>query len=61
MLPAPILPPCHVSPWFDLEGDVLGLGHGLAGQVLINITARRAGAYVDWRRVIVDRYRQGRN
>jgi len=36
-----ILSPCHVSPWFGLEGEVLGLGLecqvlglGLAGQVL---------------------------
>jgi len=32
MLQAPILLPCHVSPWFGLECEVLGLG--LAGQVL---------------------------
>ena len=54
MLQAPILSPCHVSPWFGLEGEVLGLGLegkvlglgleaqvlglGLAGQVLVNIT-----------------------
>jgi len=32
--------PCHVSPWFDLEGQVLGLDLGLAGQVLVNITVQ---------------------
>ena len=32
MLQAPILLPCHVSPWFGLEGEALGLG--LAYQVL---------------------------
>ena len=44
--------PCHISPWFGIEGQVLGLGFegeilgfglegqvlGLAGQVLVNIT-----------------------
>ena len=41
MLQAPILSPCHVRPWFGLEGEVLGLegkvlglGLGLGGQVL---------------------------
>ena len=34
MLQAPILSPCHVSPWFGLEGEVLGLGLGLEGKVL---------------------------
>ena len=41
MLQGLILSPCHVSPWFGLEGEVLGLGLecqvlglGLAGQVL---------------------------
>ena len=29
----------YLSPCFDLEGKVLGLGLGLAGQVLVNITA----------------------
>jgi len=38
MLQAPILSPCHVSPWLGLEGEVLGLGLGLAGQVFVNIT-----------------------
>ena len=34
MLQAPILSPCHVSPWFGLEGEVLGLVLGLEGKVL---------------------------
>ena len=34
MLQAPILSPCHVSPWFGLESEVLGLGLGLEGKVL---------------------------
>ena len=34
MLQAPILSPCHVSPWFSLEGEVLGLALGLEGKVL---------------------------
>ena len=34
MLQAPKLSPCHVSPWFGLEGEVLGLGLGLEGKVL---------------------------
>ena len=34
MLQAPKLSPCHVSPWFGLEGEVLGLVLGLEGKVL---------------------------